>query len=258
MKTRRRFGQHFLRDKSVLRNIADAVAVRDGEWLVEIGPGDGALTAELLRRGARVAAVEIDRDLCAKLRVRFAEDIRGGKLRLTEGDALSVDFSRQGEGENGGRLRVAGNFPYNISTPLLLRLMEFGAADIHAMVQREVAERLCAAPGDSEYGRLTATMGAAYECGNLFAVAPESFHPPPRVDSAFVRLTRRESRELPENWGEVLRRAFSSRRKTLGNALRGMAVDWEACGIDPSRRPQTLSPDEFIRLARRVAGENMR
>ena len=251
MKPRRRFGQHFLRDRSVLRNIAEAVAVRVGEWLVEIGPGDGALTAEFLRQGARVRAVEIDRDLCAKLQVRFAQEIHSGQMQLIQGDALSVDFSRQGEGE----LRVAGNFPYNISTPLLLRLMDLGAADIHAMVQREVAERLCAAPGDAEYGRLTATLGVAYECGNLFAVGAESFHPPPRVDSAFVRLTRRKTTEpLPARWGEVVRRAFSSRRKTLANALRGMAVNWEACGIDPSRRPQTLSPDEFVRLAREGVG----
>ena len=254
MKPRRRFGQHFLRDKSVLQNIADSIAIRDGEWLIEIGPGDGALTAELLRQNARVQAVEIDRDLCAKLQVRFAKEVESGQLQLTQGDALAVDFSRQS-----GPLRIVGNFPYNISTPLLLKLMEAGAADVHAMVQREVAERLCAAPGDSEYGRLTATLGAVYDCANLFAVAPESFHPPPRVDSTFVRLTRRKlSPELPQSWNEVLRRAFSSRRKTMANALRGMPVNWDACGIDPARRPQTLSPDEFIRLARDGVGKNMR
>ena len=244
MRARKRFGQHFLRDGAVLRRIADAMAVREGENVLEIGPGDGALTAELLRRGGRVWAVELDRDLCAKLRVRFASEIRAEQLKLTEGDALRTDFAA---GE-----RVAGNLPYNISTPLLLRLARARPRDVHAMVQLEVAERLCAAPGDSEYGRLTAAVGAAFAAEILFRVPPESFHPPPKVESAVVRMTpvRTESAEsAPDNLEEVLRLAFSSRRKTLANAMRGMEVNWARCGISPDRRPQTLSPNEFARLA---------
>ena len=251
MRPRKRFGQHFLRDESVLRRIADAMRIRADDEILEIGPGDGALTAELLRRGAKVWAAEIDRDLCAKLREKFAAQTQSGQMRLTEGDALRADFS---EWKNGGR--VAGNFPYNISTPLLLRLMEMRPRDIHAMVQLEVALRLRAAPGDSEYGRLTAAVGMSYETELLFRVSPESFYPPPRVESAVIRLTPGARESIPDNVDDILRRAFSSRRKTLANALRGMAVDWEKCGIDPARRPQTLSPQEFIRLARCAREEN--
>ena len=252
MKPRRRFGQNFLRDKNVLGRISDAMGVRAGERILEIGPGDGALTAELLRVGARVAAVEIDRDLCAKLRVRFAEELRRNQLRLTEGDALRADLRAMAEGE---RARVAGNLPYNISTPLLLRLAETDPVDIHVMVQLEVAERLRARPGGAEYGRLTATVGVSFAAELLFAVSRESFWPRPQVDSAFMRLTPRRMETVPgmetvpENLDDVLRRAFSSRRKTLANALRGLEVDWEKCGIDSSRRPQTLSPREFARVA---------
>ena len=247
MRPRKRFGQHFLRDEGVLRRIADAMEIRADDEILEIGPGDGALTAELLRRGGRVWAVEIDRDLCAKLRVRFAEEARAGRLRLTEGDALREDFS---EWEKDGGTRVAGNFPYNISTPLLLRLTGMNPRDIHAMVQLEVAERLRSPPGDSEYGRLTATVGMSYETELLFRVAPESFDPPPRVESAVIRLTPGARESVPDNLDDILRRAFSSRRKTLANAMRGLAVDWDGCEIDPGRRPQTLSPREFVRLAR--------
>ena len=247
MKPRRRFGQNFLRDKNVLGRISDAMGVRAGERILEIGPGDGALTAELLRASARVAAVEIDRDLCAKLRVRFADALRRNQLRLTEGDALRADLRAMTEGE---RARVAGNLPYNISTPLLLRLAETDPVDIHVMVQLEVAERLRARPGDAEYGRLTATVGVSLAAELLFAVSRESFWPRPQVDSAFVRLTPRRMETVPKNLDDVLRRAFSSRRKTLANALRGLGVDWEKCGIDSSRRPQTLSPREFARVAK--------
>ena len=253
MKPRRRFGQNFLRDKNVLRRISDAMGVRAGERILEIGPGDGALTAELLRAGARVAAVEIDRDLCAKLRARFAEELRRNQLRLTEGDALRADLRAMAEGE---RARVAGNLPYNISTPLLLRLAETDPVDIHVMVQLEVAERLRARPGDAEYGRLTATVGVSFMAELLFAVSRESFWPRPQVDSAFVRLTPRRMETVPKNLDDVLRRAFSSRRKTLANALRGLEVDWEKCGIDSSRRPQTLSPREFARVAQFARTKN--
>ena len=261
MSPRRRFGQHFLRDEDVLRRVMAAMAVRAGERIVEIGPGDGALTAKLLRAGAQVAAVEIDRDLCAKLRLRFAEEIRQNQLRLTEGDALQTDLraiaadaagGAGGTGGTGGTARIAGNLPYNISTPLLLRLAEMRPADIHAMVQLEVAERLRARPGSADYGRLTATVGVSFAAEMLFAVSRESFWPRPRVDSAFVRLTPKRAAAVPDNFDDVLRRAFSSRRKTLANALRGLEVDWEKCGIDPSRRPQTVSPREFAELARRV------
>ena len=253
MKPRRRFGQNFLRDKNVLGRISDAMGVRAGERILEIGPGDGALTAELLRAGARVAAVEIDRDLCAKLRVRFAEELRRNQLRLTEGDALRADLRAMAEGE---RARVAGNLPYNISTPLLLRLAETDPVDINVMVQLEVAERLRARPGDAEYGRLTATVGVSFAAELLFAVSRESFWPRPQVDSAFMRLTPRRMETVPENLDDVLRRAFSSRRKTLANALRGLEVDWEKCGIDSSRRPQTLSPREFARVAQFARTKN--
>ena len=281
MNPRKRFGQHFLRDADALRNIVAAVAPRPGESVLEIGPGDGALTAELIRSGANVSAVEIDRDLCAKLRARFGDD-----LRLIEGDALQVDLRNpngshdsssglhrssdgahdsstgmrdssdgahdsDGSGSVDATPRIVGNLPYNISTPLLMRMLAARPPDIHAMTQLEVATRLRASPGDSDYGRLSVVAQSLCEIEMLFPVPRESFWPVPKVDSAFIRmLPRPDASPPPPNLDAILRSAFSRRRKTLANALPEWLVDWERANIPPSRRPQTLSPQEFAALAR--------
>ena len=295
MNPRKRFGQHFLRDADALRNIVAAVAPRPGESVLEIGPGDGALTAELIRSGANVSAIEIDRDLCAKLRERFGDD-----LRLIEGDALQVDLRNpngahdsssglhrssdgahdsstgvrdssdgahdsstgmrdssdgahdsDGSGSVDATPRMVGNLPYNISTPLLLRMLAARPPDIHAMTQWEVATRLRASPGASDYGRLSVVAQSLCEIEILFPVPRESFWPVPKVDSAFIRmLPRPDASPPPPNLDAILRSAFSRRRKTLANALPEWRVDWESINIPPSRRPQTLSPEEFAALAR--------
>ena len=309
MNPRKRFGQHFLRDADALRNIVAAVAPRPGESVLEIGPGDGALTAELIRSGANVSAVEIDRDLCAKLRARFGDD-----LRLIEGDALQVDLRNpngahdsssglhrssdgahdsssglhrssdgahdsstgmrdssdgahdsstgmrdssdgahdsDGSGSVDATPRMVGNLPYNISTPLLMRMLAARPPDIHAMTQLEVATRLQAPPGASDYGRLSVVAQSLCEIEILFPVPRESFWPVPKVDSAFIRmLPRPDASPPPPNLDAILRSAFSRRRKTLANALPEWRVDWESINIPPSRRPQTLSPQEFAALAR--------
>jgi len=249
VRARKRFGQHFLHDAGVLQKIVAAIDPQPGDHLVEIGPGPGALTALLLERISPIDAVEIDRDLAVDLRARWP-----GVLRLHEGDALQFDFGALAA-QRGGRLRVAGNLPYNISTPLLFHLLAHRDCliDLTVMLQKEVIDRMAARPGDEDYGRLTVMLAPWLRIEKLFDVGPGAFRPPPRVWSAVARLTvlPRPAFDVPEGFATLVAQAFSQRRKTLRNSLRSLldAATIEAAGIDPAARPETLSPQQFARLA---------
>jgi 16S rRNA (adenine1518-N6/adenine1519-N6)-dimethyltransferase len=249
---RKRFGQHFLHDPAVIARIVQALAPRDGDHLVEIGPGRGALTAALLAcANCSFDAIEIDRDLGAALQGAFAAQPR---QVLHVGDALRFDFSALAR-ERGGPLRIIGNLPYNISTPLLFHLLEHARAlrDLHLMLQREVVARLTAAPGGGDYGRLGVMLAPHAHIERLFDVGPGAFQPPPRVWSALVRVRLHETPPfvLSPRYGEVVAAAFAHRRKTLRNALGGLLSRDEigACGVDPGARPETLTPQSFNTLA---------
>lgn len=256
MRPRKRFGQHFLHDPAVIERILRAVAPCAGERLVEIGPGRGALTERLLERAGALDAVEIDRDLARELRLRFADH---PGLRLHEADALEFDFTALAAAR-GGPLRLIGNLPYNVSTPLLFRLLAQRAAliDLHVMLQKEVVDRIVARPGGSDYGRLTVMLAPWFEATRLFEVGPGAFSPPPEVWSAVMRLTVRAQPafEPGPRFAALVAAAFSQRRKQLRNSVRAFlsAAQIEACGIDPELRPEQLEPAQFATLAR-AAGE---
>ncbi len=255
-RARKRFGQHFLHDPGVIARIVAAIDPKPGERIVEIGPGPGALTLPLLRRCQRLEVIEIDRDLIPVL-CRNAAGL--GELVVHEADVLDVDFAAL---HGGGRaLRLCGNLPYNISTPLLFHVLNARAAvaDMHFMLQREVVERMVASPGGKTYGRLTVMLAAACRAEQLFRVSRGAFQPPPAVDSAIVRLVPHAEAPFPlpdpARFARLVAAAFSMRRKTLRNSLRGV-VDFEgfaAAGIDAARRPETLSPEEFGLLAAQPA-----
>ena len=249
MRTRKRFGQHFLHDPNVLAQIAQAIDARPGDHLLEIGPGAGALTQLLVQRPEPLDAIEIDRDLAAKLRLRYPT-----QLILHAGDALTFDYGALAR-ERGGKLRVIGNLPYNISTPLMFRLLQFVPyiQDLHVMLQREVVDRMAAAPGTEDYGRLTVMLAPHLQIEKLFDVGPGAFRPPPRVWSAVARLTvlAQPRFAVPPAYAQLVTAAFSARRKTLRNAVKGLVPPeaFEACGIDPGARPETLAPAQFAALA---------
>ncbi|MGA0840187.1 MAG: 16S rRNA (adenine(1518)-N(6)/adenine(1519)-N(6))-dimethyltransferase RsmA [Pseudomonadales bacterium] len=264
MKARKRFGQHFLVDEGVLDGIVRAVRPSASDRLLEIGPGPGALTARLHQTFANrssdvtgtnpvvasgeFVAVEIDRDLAPPLRVRFPA------LTVINDDILRVDLDAL---LSAGRWRIVGNLPYNISTPLLVRLLAHlpKIADMHFMLQREVAERLAAQPGTKDWGRLTVLTQLQCEVEQLFDVAPECFSPPPRVWSAVVRIRPRSS--VPEvsfdAFDQVLRHAFTQRRKRLSNALHSLPIDWARAGVDPGKRADAVTVAEYVALARALA-----
>lgn len=249
-RARKRFGQHFLHDPRVIRRILDAVDPQPDDTLLEIGPGLGALTGPLLERHGRLHAVEVDRDVIDHLRREIAPL---GELDIHERDALRFRLDELGDGP----FRVIGNLPYNISTPLLFHLFGQRARirDMHFMLQKEVVDRMVARDGDPDYGRLSIMTALFCDAAWLFDVPPGAFQPRPRVQSAVVRLTPRETplcrpdREQP--LADLVRQAFSKRRKTLRNALKGMVTPetMESLGIDPKARPETLSPEAFARLA---------
>ena len=246
---RRRFGQHFLRDREVVGELIRRIAPRSGETLLEIGPGDGALTEHLLQSGAAVTAVEIDRDLADGLLRRFQTTF-AGQFKLIVGDVLKEDLEELLK----SGMRTVGNLPYNISAPLLLKLSQTRSREMWLMMQKEVASRLCASPGDSDYGRLTVSARLNYSARAEMQVPPDAFSPPPKVDSTVLRLTRRDSPlPPPPLLPALLSAAFQSRRKTLSNGLAAFNVDWQSADIAPTRRPQTLSPEEFIRLSQNAA-----
>lgn len=253
---RKRFGQNFLVDRAIAQRIVDAVDPRPGDQLVEIGPGEGAITALFLERIPHLAAIEIDRDLHAALSRRFAPE----RLTLYQGDALDFDFSRLP-----GPLRVVGNLPYNVSTPLLFHLAEFAGhcRDLHFMLQQEVVARMVTEPSSAEYGRLSVMLQVRYAMERLFGVPPESFRPVPKVQSAVVRLRplteeERRARGAPRHaatFARVVNAAFSMRRKTLRNALVSMidASGLERLGIDPGLRPENLSVADYAAISDAVS-----
>lgn len=250
---RKRFGQHFLHDPHVIERIVAALDPRPGQRLVEIGPGRGALTYAVLERSRELHVVELDRDLAAMLRASAVDTAT--RLHVHECDALEFDFSALAA--PGQPLRVFGNLPYNVSTPLLFHLLGHARAiaDMLFMLQREVVERMTAAPGNKRYGRLTVMLAIAAEVEQLFTVGRGAFTPPPRVQSAIVRLRPRDQR-LDAHVDAValaalVAQAFSLRRKTLRNALRGYldAAQIEAVGLDPMQRPETVDPQGFVALA---------
>ncbi len=251
---RRRFGQNFLADPHYVRRIVDAVAPAPGDNVVEIGPGLAALTGGLIERAGHVTAVEIDRDLAARLRDVFPP----AQLTLHEADALEFDFSQLGPA-----LRVVGNLPYNISSPLLFHLAAHDALlrDLHVMLQKEVVARMTAQPGTADYGRLTVMLQAKFRIVRLFVVPPGAFRPAPKVESAVARLypLQDEKPRLVDEalFARVVAAAFSQRRKTLRNALSSLApaATLEAAGIDPGARGETLAVADFVRLANRLAGD---
>jgi 16S rRNA (adenine1518-N6/adenine1519-N6)-dimethyltransferase len=227
----------------VVRRLVAAIAPAPGDRIVEIGPGEGALTRPLLERAGRLEVIEIDRDLAAAL------SAQGITVHLA--DALEFDFGVFAPG-----VRIVGNLPYNISTPLLFHLARFAdrVRDMHFMLQREVVERMVATPSTPEYGRLSVALQTRFRMEKLFRVAAGAFRPPPKVESAVVRL---EPLRQPlgcdaARLDAVVRQAFSARRKTLRNALGLAPEDFSALGIDPGLRPENLSPQDYVRIAQRT------
>ncbi|WDD95252.1 16S rRNA (adenine(1518)-N(6)/adenine(1519)-N(6))-dimethyltransferase RsmA [Burkholderia sp. FERM BP-3421] len=256
---RKRFGQNFLVDHGVIDSIVSAIRPERGERMVEIGPGLGALTGPVIERLATpespLHAVELDRDLIGRLQKRF-----GALLELHAGDALAFDFGALARPGDAPSLRIIGNLPYNISSPLLFHLMTFApcVVDQHFMLQNEVVERMVAEPGTKAFSRLSVMLQYRYVMDKLIDVPPESFQPPPKVDSAIVRMIPYAPHELSEVdqgvLGEVVTAAFSQRRKMLRNTLGAYrdAIDFEALGFDLARRAEDVEVAEYVRVAQAV------
>lgn len=248
---RKRFGQHFLHERNVITRIIEAFAPAPDDVAVEIGPGRGALTRELVTRCRMVHAIELDRDLAQALAQEFAQEMR---LHLYTADALTFDFREIRPAD--GKLRLIGNLPYNISTPLIFHLLDQVDAihDMLFMLQKEVVDRLRAEPGGRDYGRLSVMIQWRCRVDKIFNVAPGAFSPPPRVDSSVVRLVPHATAPVhvrdPQNFARVVQAAFAQRRKTLRNSLAALlrGEEIEQLGIDPGRRAETLTLDEFARL----------
>jgi 16S rRNA (adenine1518-N6/adenine1519-N6)-dimethyltransferase len=245
---RKRFGQHFLVDQGVIHAIVAAIGPRPGDLLVEIGPGLGALTRPLLDSLPHLHVVELDRDIIARLKNAWPP----GKLSIHEGDALKFDFSSIGE-----RIRVCGNLPYNISSPLMFHLMQYAEciSDMTFMLQKEVVDRMVAAPSTPDYGRLSVMLQRRFHMEALFDVPPHAFDPPPRVNSAIVRMIPKQPGEYPkldeQYFAEIVAAAFSQRRKTLRNTLGKLIGNegFSAVGIDSSLRAENLRLADFEQLA---------
>lgn len=255
---KKKFGQHFLHDPGIIRRIVQAVAPKPGDRLVEIGPGEGAITLPLLREHGRLTVIELDRDLIPRIQAA-ARDV--GELDVIHADVLTVDFTQIAAG---GSLRLVGNLPYNISSPILFHCLDHAAAvtDMHFMLQKEVVDRMAAAPGSKVYGRLSVMLQLYCSVEPLIKVPPGAFNPPPKVDSAVVRLTplpaeRRHDAD-PAIVERVVRHAFGQRRKTLSNALHDVATSDQirAAGVDPKERAEQLAPLEFVAIAKVVASGN--
>jgi 16S rRNA (adenine1518-N6/adenine1519-N6)-dimethyltransferase len=246
---RKRFGQHFLADNTVIRRIVQAIRPRAGEKIAEIGPGQAALTQALLDHVPHLDVIELDRDLVVWLRNKFPVE----RLTIHEGDVLAFDFAQLPS-----PLRLVGNLPYNISTPLMVKLIAFRhlLTDQHYMLQKEVVERICASPDSAAYGRLTVLMQAYFETENLFNVGPESFDPPPKVESAIIRLTpsQRTTGEIRVATLEgLLGAAFNQRRKmirtTLLPWLQQQGLSMVDLGLDGTMRPENISVPIYLELA---------
>ncbi len=244
-------GQHFLTDRSYIEKIVLAVNPQPGDRLVEIGPGQGAITLPLLKKHGELTAIEFDRDLITPL---MASSEGVGRLTIIHKDVLAVDFSKLA-GED--KLRLVGNLPYNLSSPILFHAIEHAAVirDMVFMLQKEVVDRMAAGPGSKVYGRLSVMLQAYCEVTPLFVVPPGAFRPPPKVDSAVVRLVPRDPDSIgvqaPKRFTEVVRAAFGQRRKTLRNALSTVCdvEQIEAAGLRPDARAEQVEVAGFIRLA---------
>ena len=250
---RKRFGQHFLSDPGTIDAVVQAIGPQPGDMVVEIGPGHGAITDPLARLAGHLHCIEVDRDLAAALRRRFG---RLDNVTIHEADALRFDFCTLGNS-----LRIAGNLPYNISSPLLFHLIDKldCITDMHFMLQKEVVDRMTAAPGSKAFGRLGIMLGCHLSVEALFDVGPQCFDPPPAVDSAVVRLVPLgSSRPIIDDeklLGRLVATAFSQRRKTVRNALKTILDDAElrALGIDPGKRPESIPISSYVALANYVS-----
>lgn len=246
---RKRFGQHFLVDADVVARIVDEIAPGGSDVLVEIGPGQGAITHTLAASSRALHAIEFDRDLAAELRRQYAAD---GRVTVHEADALRFDFASLGND-----LRIVGNLPYNISTPLLFHLLEFREhiRDMHFMLQKEVVDRITASPGSKAFGRLTIMLGCFLKSEQLFDVGPEAFRPPPKVVSSVLRMRPHPAGTFdlkdPRQLSILVSQAFSKRRKTVRNALKGLLAEGQlkSCGIDPGARPEQIAIGDWVALA---------
>jgi 16S rRNA (adenine1518-N6/adenine1519-N6)-dimethyltransferase len=253
---RKRFGQNFLHDHNIIYNIIAHIQASANQHWVEIGPGQGALTAPLLAQNVQLDVVELDRDLVTLLQRKFDNH---PNLTIHSADALNFDFA--GLAKNGEKLHVIGNLPYNISTPLLFHLLSSSVciADMHFMLQKEVVDRICATPGSKQYGRLSVMMQYYCEGELLFDVPPESFDPIPKVMSAIIRLTPHAQPPVAvtnlENFAQIVAHAFLQRRKTIRNSLKNLLSEQQIAeaGINPSARAETLSLEEFAALSNLTA-----
>ncbi|WP_293647700.1 16S rRNA (adenine(1518)-N(6)/adenine(1519)-N(6))-dimethyltransferase RsmA [Thiolapillus sp.] len=255
-KARKRFGQNFLHDPHVIDKILRTIHPKPDDHLVEIGPGQGAITENLLTAANRLDAIELDRDL-----VRLLENRYGNHpgFRLHSADALKFDFCQLADA--GEKLRIIGNLPYNISTPLLFHLLEnaYCLQDMHFMLQKEVVERMAAGPGSKTYGRLSVMLQAYCQVQMLFPIGAGAFQPAPKVESAFVRLIPYEKPpfaiENPALFSKVVTQSFSQRRKTLRNTLKELVSTeiMENCGVDPAARAEQLPVENFARLSNAIA-----
>lgn len=260
-RARKRFGQNFLTDEAVIARIVSAIAPKADDRLIEIGPGLGALTCQLIQPLTHLTVVELDRDIIPKLKERCSKQKTAqnqsslSKLTILEQDALTLDLAPLA---TEGPLRIAGNLPYNIATPLIFHLLEQSKyiVDMTFMLQKEVVDRLAAHPGNRDYGRLSLMVQAVAEVESLFVVPPTAFNPPPKVDSAIVRLVPRAHPLVPDDlkplFGELVSLAFAHRRKTLQNNLKHRLPTSTIilAGVDPGTRAEQVSLDEFIKLAR--------
>jgi len=255
VRPRKRFGQHFLHDPNIIRKIIDAIQPRSHDLFVEVGPGRGAITRPLAEAVKRLDVIEIDRDLAAALKDQNSH----GNVTVYRADVMNFAFETLVQ--PGEKLRLAGNLPYNISSPLLFYLLDSSHLfeDIHVMLQKEVVDRMAAPPGNKTYGRLTIMLGCYMQIESLFDVPPTAFSPPPKVTSSVVRL-----RPLPENVYEIsdharlsslVAEAFSQRRKTLRNALKASVTEEElvAAGMDPQARPECATIANYVELANQIA-----
>jgi len=254
-KAKKHFGQHFLHEASIIERIVCAIDPRPGQHVVEIGPGQGAITIPLLRRTGALTVIELDRDLVGPLAARAAE---AGTLRIVQADVLGVDFTALAAA---APIRLVGNLPYNISSPILFHALEHAAAitDMHFMLQKEVVDRMAAPPGSKVYGRLSVILQAHCVVTPLLKVPPGAFQPPPKVDSAVVRLLPRPRDAVGIHdqavFAAVVKAAFAQRRKTLRNALSQVcaAPAMEAVDISPGARAETVAVQAYIRLANHLA-----
>lgn len=244
---RKRFGQNFLQDQSIISRIIECINPQDNQRIVEIGPGLAALTEPLIDRVGHIDVVELDRDIIAFLEKKFTHE----QITIHSGDALKMNFSFDGVD-----IRVVGNLPYNISTPIMFHLSTFSnISNMVFMLQKEVVERICAKPNSTDYGRLTVMLQYKFKCRYLLDVPPESFYPAPKVDSAIVSLTPRTDYDFnlvnEEKLSKVVTTAFSQRRKTISNSLKSMFSSEQLviCGVDPKNRPENITIEQYIALS---------